>query len=504
MPTGNSAWNIPVAAVSESRSAASLTSDSIGHDGPYEMSNTRNSRWRISPGIRKWLFLPPVLIGVLVLAVTVIRQQGVRPEPEAEVSRVLRVIDVPKVEFVPRVLGYGTAQPGRIWQAVAEVKGRVVEVHPNLTSGMVVRAGTELLKIDPVEYELAVARLDADIEQTKAQFAELQARETNYRASLTIEEQSLRLAEQELARQRKLLVQNAAAMGQVESTERTVLAQRQSVQAQRSALNLMPAERNSLQAALAAKTASLASAKRDLQNAVIKAPFDSRLGQVTIEKGQFLGVGQALFEAHGTDSTEVEVQVPVGKLGILLDFDSADRARFIEAIVAMDIAGIREMLRIDAIVRLQSGQLNASWEGRGESTREFVDPQTRTLGVVVVVDRPYEKVIPGQRPPLVKGMFCEVEMRGKPQPDRVVIPRTAIYNGHVYLVDKENRLHRRKVEVAFGQASLAVIASGLSGGEKLIVSDPTPAIEGMLVKPEADLNLQQELIAVAVGKGDLK
>ena len=453
---------------------------------------------------RKWLFLPPVLLGLLVLGVVALLRTDIEPKPEAEVTRVLRVVEVPKVKFVPRLLGYGTAEPGRIWQAIAEVKGRVIHVDEALKSGMAVKEGTELLKIDPLEYELAVARLEAEIEQTNAQLAELDVRETNYEAALAIEEASLKLAEKELARQKKLLAQRAIASGTVEATEREVLAQRQSVQAQKSALSLVPTERKSLVSVLAVKNTNLKDVNLDLDNTTIKAPFESRLGKVNIEKGQFLTAGQVLFEAHGTDVTEVEVQVPLDKVSILLNFDSEDRAKFIAAVVAMDIETIREMLQIKAIVRLRSGQLEASWDGVGKSTREFVDPQTRMIGIVIAVDKPYEQVIPGKRPPLVKGMFCEVEMRGEPREELVVVPRLAIHDGHVYVLDTDNRLQLRKVEVDFGQASLAVIKSGLNGKERLVVSDPTPAIEGMLVQPETDLELQKELLEIASGKGALK
>ena len=124
--------------------------------------------------------------------------------------------------------------------------------------------------------------------------------------------------------------------------------------------------------------------------------------------------------------------------------------------------------------------------------------------MVIAVDRPYEKVVPGQRPPLVQGMFCEVELRGKPRKGQVVIPRSALHDGHVYLVSDSNRLERRKVEIAFVQSNLLCLKSGLQGGETLVVSDPTPAIEGMLVEPVSDDELQQGLIAEATGEGELR
>ena len=45
-----------------------------------------------------------------------------------------------------------------------EVKGRVIEAHPELNAGSVVEKDAVLLKIDPTEYGLSIARLTAAIE----------------------------------------------------------------------------------------------------------------------------------------------------------------------------------------------------------------------------------------------------------------------------------------------------------------------------------------------------
>jgi multidrug efflux pump subunit AcrA (membrane-fusion protein) len=153
-------------------------------------------------------------------------------------------------------------------------------------------------------------------------------------------------------------------------------------------------------------------------------------------------------------------------------------------------------------VRLRLGELTAEWQGRFTRLREQLDPRTRTLGVVVAVDDPYQNMIPGQRPPLFDGMFCEVELRGRAE-SRIVVPRVALHNQHVYLVDESNRLVRREVKIAFPQSTFVAIEEGLTEGETLVVSDPTPAVEGMLVEPVLDELLQASLAADAAGEGTL-
>ena len=85
---------------------------------------------------------------------------------------------------------YGSAQPARVWTAVAQLAGRVVYAHPRLRNGGLIPADTELVRIDPVDYELNLA-------QARAELAELGVQESNTNASLVIEERSVILAERE-------------------------------------------------------------------------------------------------------------------------------------------------------------------------------------------------------------------------------------------------------------------------------------------------------------------
>jgi multidrug efflux pump subunit AcrA (membrane-fusion protein) len=131
------------------------------------------------------------------------------------------------------------------------------------------------------------------------------------------------------------------------------------------------------------------------------------------------------------------------------------------------------------------------------------------------VDRPYDKVVPGERPPLVKGMYCAVELRGRKPRQQLVIPRSALHgdrHGEVFVLDADNRLHRRAVVVAYAQSGFACIRSGLTAGEVIVVSDPMPAIpadptrgqRGMLVTPVDDPELTARILAEARAEVELR
>jgi multidrug efflux system membrane fusion protein len=456
--------------------------------------------WKLSSNARRWLIFPPILLGVAVFAVLARNRRELEQQPEQEDSTVLSVVAAPRVDLVPRVLGYGTAEPGDVWRAVAEVRGRVVDIHPELEAGALIQEGQLLLKIDPTEYEIAIKRLQADIKHVDAQLAGLDAQAQNDRESLKIEESAVALVTRELDRLKKLVVTSAAAAQDVDVKEREQLVLFQRVQTLKNSLNLFPANRDALLATKAVDQAQLEQAHIDLGKTEIRAPFACRLSELQIEEGQFVSAGETLFEAHSTALTEVVAHVPIDQLRNLISPEQR-----IEIHSILDMKQVREHFQFTAIVRMRSGEFVAEWEGRFDRIREEIDPRTRTVGIVIAVDRPYEKIVVGERPPLLKGAFCEVELRGIARPGQIVIPRTAYWDGHVYVVDQNNRLRRQKTEIEFAQNNLICVRSGVQEGDRIVTSDePGPLASGMLVKPEADEAALQELLAEAAAEGNLK
>ena len=123
---------------------------------------------------KKFLLIPPILIGVLVLVWMKAGKEPPATAERGEPARVVRVIEARLLDLVPTAEGYGPVRPARIWTAVAQVAGRVVEIHPRLRDGEILSEGTLLVRIDPTDYELA-------LEQAHAQLAELDVQEQNAR-----------------------------------------------------------------------------------------------------------------------------------------------------------------------------------------------------------------------------------------------------------------------------------------------------------------------------------
>jgi multidrug efflux pump subunit AcrA (membrane-fusion protein) len=446
---------------------------------------------------KRFLFIPPVILGIAAVAVAVkTREAPVRMPPQEQAKHV-RVVAAPAVDAVPRALGYGTVRPGMVWEAVAEVPGKIVDIHPQLKNGAILPAGTVVLRIDPADYELAVQRIEADRRATQAQIAELDAKVENTKASLAIEQRTMQLSGRDLERKRELAERHAVSQAALDQEERNLLARRQSVQALKNELNLLPAERARLQAQLAALQTQLADARLDLERTVIALPFDARIAAVNVERTQFAAAGQVLASADSIGVSEVTAQLSIDNMIRLISRERLPR--FDPATVMADI---QNDIGLEPVVRLRSGKMTATWQGRIARVSDTIDPKTRTVGVIVAVDDPYRRDGNAMRPPLAKNMYVEVELRGRPQAGRIVVPRTALHDGRVYVAGDDDRLVIRPVTLRFTQGDIAVVESGLAAGEKVVISDLLPAIEGMLLAPVADDAARDALIAEAVGADD--
>ncbi len=121
----------------------------------------------------------------------------------------------------------------------------------------------------------------------------------------------------------------------------------------------------------------------------------------------------------------------------------------------------------------------------------------------------YKQAKPGQRPPLTRNTFVEVELRGKPQPEQLLVPVNAIHEStdhkntahksYVYVVDNDNRLIIRPVKIKFSQSGYSVLSKGIKAGERIVISDLAPALEGMLLEPEEDKKTKKWLMLQAGG-----
>ena len=442
--------------------------------------------------LKKLLIIPGIVLGVSALVFLVQTREKPRQAPVAERATPVRFIKVPQVALVPRASGFGYARPARVVEIVAEVPGRIVDMREDLRKGVFVGAGDALFQIETDSSRLAVQQLEAEMMAVEAQVTELDFLEKETRRKLETETSALEINRRELARKQKLAEEGVIAQAMLDTENQNVLARKNAVENFQGALDRIPSQRRALEARHESLRMRLEDARIKLEKTALTAPFDARVAAVHVETGQAVGQGKVLAVLDSIDRAEVEAQIPRYLLRNFVPLWVLD-----SNVSARKAAEHKKILSgFKARILRETDTLDTVWEGRFTRFGE-TDARTGAVAVVVSVDDPWSKNTSRKKPPLEKNLYCEVQLSGKPLGQKIVVPRTAIHGGKVYLINKDNRLERRAVEVEFFQESLAVVKSGVKPGDKLIVQDVVPAIDSMLLTPEEDASFEKSLIAAA-------
>jgi hypothetical protein len=95
-------------------------------------------------------------------------------------------------------------------------------------------------------------------------------------------------------------------------------------------------------------------------------------------------------------------------------------------------------------------------------------------------------------------MYVAVEFAA-PAQEMLVLPRKAIHQGRVYIARENNELEIREVNLLHKQGELVVIDQGIEEGEKIIITDVIPVIEGLPLKPIQASKYEAQLAQAALG-----
>jgi RND family efflux transporter MFP subunit len=235
------------------------------------------------------------------------------------------------------------------------------------------------------------------------------------------------------------------------------------------ALTLREPQLAEAQAALASADASLEQARRDLEKTQLKAPFAGRVSSEDVDIGQFVNRGAPLAVLQSIETAEVRLPIP------------PDQAGYAELPIPWreGMGGGRPEVHL-------SGQLGGdthSWTGRIVRTESELDTKTRMIIAVAEVVNPYERRMDENRPPLLAGLFVNAEILGHTLTNVYEIPRDAVRGrDRLLIVDNENRLQFRTVDIIRAERGRVVIEKGLNPGERICLSPLEAPVDGMQVR----------------------
>lgn len=426
---------------------------------------------RIGP----FLAVPPIVLGMAAAAWLI----GNKPGPaQVEVSAPglpVRVETVLQQTIRPVSSVWGNVRAAASWVAVAEVQGQVIWRHPDLEPGRLIPAGTEVLRIDPTDYELALGQAEADLAALQAERAQIGVEAANTSRILDLERARLALSEADLQRTQALVARGTAPQTRADEAERATLLARRTVTELENSLTLIPSRQQRLDAQIARTEAAIDKARRALERTRISTPFDLRVSDVPVELFQTVNPGQTLIRGDGVDAAEVVAHLPIDVFRRLIP-------------PLPDGVGLQDALRqgLAASIEVAVSPIadpDQIWSGRVTQVEGALDARARTVPVVVTIADPYEGADPPRRIPLVPNMQVRVALTGAPLADAVTVPEAALHGGIVLVAHADDRLELRPVTAGFAQDGRIVIAQGLVPGDRVVIDAIAPAIPGLALSP---------------------
>lgn len=383
----------------------------------------------------KRIVLPIAILGVcFLLSAYLIRNPTTVEEAAVEIIPVsVRVIEV-GVESVDLIVGsQGKVQAAQSASVSAPVAGPVEWISPSMEAGGYVEAGQPLLRLDSSDFETAVARSLATLQQAQA--------EADF-------------ADSELSRMHELAEQRLASDSQLQDAQR---------RAEVNKARVVDAEANYSQAQL------------DLERTEIKAPFNAVIQTRDVELGQYVNRAQSVAMLFGADEVEVRVPLAIRQLGFL-DIPLGQRGELVG-----DEAP-------DVTLTGMYGGVEHHWQGELARIEASIDPNSNTVQTIIRVSQPdsesEKQEWGGQSIPLPIGLYVHADIQGRTVEDIISLPRSVIRNNNqVLVVDAENKMYYREVEIFRLEEQQVLISGGILPGERICISPIQAVVDGMAVQP---------------------
>ncbi|EJI83966.1 membrane-fusion protein [Alishewanella aestuarii B11] len=366
----------------------------------------------------------PIII--LISAVGLAIGLGAMRKPPAKVVEQRLPLLVNTIELAPQDLTYriasqGTVSPKLETTLMSEVNGRIIRVAENFVAGGFFKKGDLLVQVEPADYLTAVKAAEAALAGAKAQLEEERAR--------------ARVAETEW---RSFTEGKAPALGLRQPQLASALANVQS------------------------KEAELERAQRDLARTEIRAPYDGMVRSRMANLGQFISRGSQLGSILGTEVAEVRLALSDTDFGFLPQ--QQGQVQQVPVVLSATIAG-------------QSLQ----WQANIVRTEGVLDERSRVIYAVAEIQDPYQRE--GTGVPLQFGRFVQAQISGIAATQVTKVPRHLLRPGNQLLVvDAEQQLQFRQVQLSRADADFAYIGSGFEAADRLVVSPVTNPLAGTQVR----------------------
>jgi multidrug efflux system membrane fusion protein len=377
-----------------------------------------------------------------------VERQGERARPVAAVVAAPQAVQ-------PGLTAYGRIVAGRSVDLRALVSGPVVSVSDDLVDGARVARGEPLLTIDPFAYEGALIRARADLAEAQARLEELDARRRQETDAIARAAEQLEIARRDLERLVQLRESGSATARAFDDVQLRVSQAEAALETRENQLSIYDAQGAQIEASLDRLRFAVAQAERNVEDTVLRAPFDAIVSNVGAEIGKVLSQNDRVATLVATDRLEARFLLSDAQYARLAPGGELEG----RPVTVIWRAGDAEIAREAVVTRVAAEAADASFAVYAAFTDE-VDSD---------VLRP--------------GAFVEARLADRVYEDALVLPVAALYDGGVFVIDEESRLRRVEVDIlAWGDGDAVVRAAEIPAGARILASRLTAASAGQLVE----------------------
>lgn len=335
----------------------------------------------------------------------------------------LEVITAKRQDVFPTVSTQAVVESRLNINIKSQVSGQIVYASPKFLTGGFFGADEVIMRIDPSDYELALVQAEVNVARAEQ--------------TLSVEKEQADLARQDWEK-----------YGEGEATD----------------LVLRIPQLREAEAGLKGAQANYDTQRIRLERTEVKAPFPLMIDQKQVDLGQIVGANQDLVSVFGTE--EAEIRMPLSQKQ--LDLLNVKNVGILPKEEVLNVK-VRDLTREDNIV----------WDAQILRFESSIDRKSRVYYAVATIYDPMNIKQEKETPPLLPGVFVDLEVFGPKIGNVFKVPTKAMRDDDNIFIYKEEKLLTKRVEVLDRDQDFVTIISGIDEGDYITATPPFSYVPGM-------------------------
>ncbi|WP_231742977.1 efflux RND transporter periplasmic adaptor subunit [Polystyrenella longa] len=359
----------------------------------------------------------------------------------------------------------------------ARVSGYLESTH--FDEGQTVQKGDLLAIIDPRPFKAAFNTAKAELQEATARVEQAKSARKQAEARLVELQAQQKLAGQRMERGKQLSKQRAISQEELDVIESE---QSQAAAASEAAV----AQVEAAGAAIATASAEIETSKAkvetaaiDLQYTQVRAPITGRISRRYVTEGNLISGGSS-------ESTLLTSIVSLSPIHVYFDANEQEFLKYMRLAQDGKRASSRQVKNPVFVALID--EEGYPHEGHMDFVDNRLDPNTGTMRG--------RAILANEDGLLTPGLFVKVRLPGSGRYDAILVPDESINSDqsekYLYVVDDENKVVRKDVELGPISHGMRIIRKGLEGSEKVVTKGVQRIFPGAEVESELGTLVAEE------------